>query len=137
MNCNNFRELILTDYADGQLGPEKQQLLDSHLRDCIACRNLAASIKESSGTLSNLPRIALDREKIWQKISAEIGNVKAPSIVYEPDRRVSILNKLFPRLKPAFVGMSLVFLNLTAIIYAQYKRVETANLKEKEEEVLY
>ena len=135
MNCNNIKELILTDYVDNELAPDKRTLLETHLMNCPACRNLASSIKETAGILADGKRVSLDRDKIWQKITAEIASEKSPSIIYEPRRQMSLLEKIFPVARPAVVGVGLVLLIVLTTFY--FKPVNTAKLQEQEEGIEY
>ena len=137
MNCNNVRELILTDFSDNELSPDKQKMLETHLATCLACRNLAAGIKECSGVLSGAERISLDRDKIWQRIVAEIDAEKTSSVIYEPVRGVSVWEKLFAAVKPAYVLASLGLVILLTSFVVRRPPVVTVQLQEKEEEVQY
>ena len=38
MNCEKFREIIITDYIDGELSPEQTKITDEHLITCPDCR---------------------------------------------------------------------------------------------------
>ena len=46
MKCEKIQELILTDYADGELWVESQIEIADHIRACAACRELDAAIRQ-------------------------------------------------------------------------------------------
>ena len=45
MKCNNFRDIIITDYVDGELDEQGKQEIGRHLQDCPACRAFAAAVR--------------------------------------------------------------------------------------------
>lgn len=137
MNCNNFKEWIMTDYVDSELAPEKQKLLEAHLKDCPACRSLAVGLKESAEILAGSDRVVLDRERIWKKVMEGIGEKSAPSIIYEPLPRPSPTQSLLRRFKPALVFVSLVLVVLLSALYVQRRPIQTVNPQEQEEEIEY
>jgi anti-sigma factor RsiW len=44
MKCDKYRDIIITDYVDGELDERGKQEIDRHLRDCAACRAYAAAV---------------------------------------------------------------------------------------------
>ncbi len=44
MKCNKFRDLIITDYVDGELDEQGKQEVERHLQGCAGCREFAAAV---------------------------------------------------------------------------------------------
>ncbi|MDP3921182.1 MAG: zf-HC2 domain-containing protein [Candidatus Omnitrophota bacterium] len=45
MNCDQFKDSLLTDYVDRVLDPEKQKIADAHIGQCAECRRLIADLR--------------------------------------------------------------------------------------------
>jgi len=127
----------MTDYTDERLAPDQRTLLEAHLKNCPACRNFAASMKETAGVFASVKPVSLDRDKIWQKIIDDIEQEKTPSMIYEPLRQVSILDKIFRAVKPSYVLVSAAIVIVITTFYFQRLPVETAKNQEKEDQVEY
>jgi len=54
MNCSDFLSRF-TDYRDGALAPTEVETLESHLRDCEACRRYRTVLERGSNLLRSLP----------------------------------------------------------------------------------
>ncbi|OQA57793.1 MAG: hypothetical protein BWY42_00347 [Candidatus Omnitrophica bacterium ADurb.Bin277] len=72
MKCNKVRERLLTDYRDGELDRRECEKIDSHLRDCGACKKFQEEIlkfavvsPEGSGELRPGP-------EVWDRIRSAI-----------------------------------------------------------------
>jgi len=135
VNCNNIKEWILTDYTDNELTADKRRLVEMHLKDCLACRNFSLSVKETAGAVTNIQRVSLDQEKIWQQIRTEIDQEKSPSLIYKPRHRVSIWEKIF--LRPAYAGAGMALVVLLTIFYFHRLPGKMAKQQEKVEDIQY
>ncbi|MBN2483926.1 MAG: zf-HC2 domain-containing protein [Candidatus Omnitrophica bacterium] len=47
MNCKKIKDIIITDYIDGQLTSRIRQQIDGHLDRCEECRAFAQKVKET------------------------------------------------------------------------------------------
>ncbi|HLF18719.1 MAG TPA: hypothetical protein VI749_07495 [Candidatus Omnitrophota bacterium] len=85
MNCKDIRDIILTDFLDGEQWEEKRREIDQHLAGCLACRAFAEEAKEKAVTaLQNAKPIRLDEEAIWQNIKNQIEEEAAPAFLSNP-----------------------------------------------------
>jgi anti-sigma factor RsiW len=46
--CDHFKDLILTDYIDGELDKNSFGILESHLLDCSDCRAFLKEVKDNA-----------------------------------------------------------------------------------------
>ena len=49
--CDHFKDLILTDYIDGELDKKFSESLESHLLDCSDCRAFFKEVKNNAHCL--------------------------------------------------------------------------------------
>ncbi len=120
MNCKEARELIFTDYLDGQLDAGRKLRVDLHLAHCGQCNELFAGLKKTAME----PFIGLDKpqppEFIWQKVKE--------TIQAEQEERVSVFAVLWEKVKsavyiprPAFVIATVVTMILLFAITFSFK----------------
>ncbi len=109
MNCDQIKELLLTDYLDQNLSDEQTQAVDRHLNACPACREFAASVETYvSAPLESLERGA-PSEAVWQKIRTEIESEQA--VEADVETAPSMLESwkaLLKRIRPVYAGLALV-----------------------------
>ncbi|MDD5258764.1 MAG: zf-HC2 domain-containing protein [bacterium] len=77
MKCDKYRDIIITDYVDGELDEQGKQEIDRHLRDCSACRAYAAAV--SNLTVEPL-RKAMPVEPpafLWTRIKSRLAQEPA------------------------------------------------------------
>lgn len=46
MNCKKIREFIMTDYVDGEAGPELEREIRKHLAGCGGCREFESALQK-------------------------------------------------------------------------------------------
>ncbi len=72
MDCERARDLILTDWADGELPADEASLLARHLATCAACRVLADRVTAETV----MPLRAASRSEpglaLWMRVQAGI-----------------------------------------------------------------
>ncbi len=72
MNCEKIKELILTDYSDGEIKESLKLTINQHLANCKECRQLAESLNQT------VIRPLRESEKLeppaylWEKIKQSI-----------------------------------------------------------------
>ncbi len=108
--CEHFKDLILTDYLDGELDKNLAESLESHLLDCGDCRAFFKDVKNNA----SLPFQKVSQQpvpaELWSAIKQKIENQDQAANPLEV-----ILDKLkglivFPRLVPVFASLVLMFL---------------------------
>jgi len=73
MNCEQIKELLLTDYADNRLTDEKRQEVDKHLAACSDCRTFQALARGVAAQVFNDKKIPQAPEYLWQRIKNEVS----------------------------------------------------------------
>ncbi|MDD2702814.1 MAG: anti-sigma factor [Candidatus Omnitrophica bacterium] len=104
--CRKFRDVILTDYLDGELDKESRERLEAHLSVCTACRIFAREAKEQLGDSFKEVRPEPVPEELWRNIR---GRIEAENRTR--DIAGEILERVFkPFLRPQLVPAYIVFL---------------------------
>ena len=108
--CDHFKELILTDYMDGELDKDAVAGLESHLLDCVDCRAFFKEVKNNA--------VVPFKQALRQPVPAELWDTIKQNI--EQKDQVSnpledLLDKLkglivFPRMVPVFASLVLMLL---------------------------
>lgn len=76
MNCNEARDLILTDALDAEISPADKRELLTHLVACESCRLLMDQAEERlKAAFLNAPRPA-PPDHIWNRISAKLDEIE-------------------------------------------------------------
>jgi hypothetical protein len=108
--CDQFKDLILTDYIDGQLSKDSAGRVESHLLDCSDCRAFLKEVKDNlTLPLGHAARRPVPVE-LWDTIKQNIENKnQAPNPVAN---FVDGLKGLFvfPRMVPIFASLVVMFL---------------------------
>ncbi len=109
--CDHFKELILTDYIDGELDKDSTGNLENHLLDCSDCRIFLKEVKN----ISALPFKQVLQQPVptalWDTIKQNIegqNQVTSPSFTDFIERLKGWL--VFPRIVPVFASFLLMFL---------------------------
>jgi anti-sigma factor RsiW len=77
MNCDKIREIIMTDYIDGELGDEARALVDAHIAGCKGCREFLTSVQKTAVTPFKDIKKEAPPERVWHKIRASIEEKQA------------------------------------------------------------
>lgn len=115
MNCEQVKELLLTDHIDGELSSGAAEELGNHLEGCPACRAYQTSVREAA--LAPFARLTPRKPApdLWQRILTAI-RAESP-VIREPlpaapggwrsaFQQLKLLFKLVPAM--ALAGLLLV-----------------------------
>ena len=73
MKCDQCKELILTDYIDGQIAAEQKKSLEEHLQTCASCHEYAQKVMaELVVPFNDLERVE-PPAALWENIKAELA----------------------------------------------------------------
>jgi anti-sigma factor RsiW len=108
--CDYFKDLILTDYIDGELDKNLGASVESHLLDCSDCRAFFKEVKNNTA----LPF----QQALQQPVPAGLWEAVRQSIEHEnqvSSPLADFIDKLkslvvFPRMVPVFASLILIFL---------------------------
>lgn len=72
MKCNKIKDIILTDFADGELEPELKKKIEGHIASCEECRRVYEALKgEVLEPIRSSGRKA-PPESLWMNVKEEI-----------------------------------------------------------------
>ncbi len=108
-NCDYFKDLVLTDYTDGELDKKSVDALQDHLRSCSDCRAFLNELENNMAVLHRASNQPVP-EELWgairQKIEEETPRTSPVSDFIEGLQRWFA----YPRLVPVFASLVLMFL---------------------------
>jgi len=73
MKCNDWQDLILTDYLDDQMSKERTIQLEEHLSACQECREFVAHARKAVIEPFESAQRVEPSEKVWHNIKDAIG----------------------------------------------------------------
>ena len=116
MKCENVKELILTDYLDGQLGKEQKSQIEKHLTICRDCKEYELLTRTAVvEPFNNLERYN-PPEAAWHKIREQIEEelpLQEPTNSFA-DLILKVKTFLYIP-KPAFVVTTIIVLLIAVI----------------------
>ena len=102
MNCKRIRELVKTDYIDGEASAEVQKETRAHLNICNQCRQFERALQEMAIEPFKKAREIRPPELVWHRIKEAIE--KKPSEGLFAGLRNS-LDIIFGLRKPVIAGV--------------------------------
>jgi len=102
MNCKRIRELVKTDYIDGEASAEVQKEIREHLSVCNQCRQFERALQEMAIEPFKKAREIRPPELVWHRIKETIE--KKPSEGLFAGLRNS-LDIIFGLRKPVIAGV--------------------------------
>lgn len=122
--CKRFRDMILTDYLDGELDTESRERLEAHLSVCPACQAFAREAKRELEVPFEKVQPEPVPDQVWRKIRSRIEAESAPRNVVG-----DILEKVFrlllrPQLVPAYIVLFMFFFSGAFMIHNQIRLVK-------------
>lgn len=115
MNCEEIREMLLTDYIDGELDADAALVVKRHLASCGSCRAFEASVREAAVEPFKEAPVVAPPAHIWKGIENAIGRET-------PARRPFA----FPR--SVFVAATVAMLIVAAAVVARIRYAEQRDL---------
>lgn len=118
MKCKKIKDLLLTDYIDGQINSDLKRRIDEHLSRCQDCRDFAAQLNSTVIKPFRESTLVEPPYAVWQGIKEEI----TPQREYEQGlfRRLrDNLKHIFTAPKPVFAMATALTLIIAAFIFTQ------------------
>ncbi len=109
MRCSKIRELVLTDYTDGELNERTRVEVEAHMRTCENCRRFEARLKSRvSDPLRKAQRLE-PPEYLWSRIKGAIEErAKENPLTALKERLESVLVVRRPALALASLAVILI-----------------------------
>lgn len=126
--CEQFKEIILTDYIDGALNAVAKKEVDDHLSQCAACQAFANEVKS---TLV-LPFEKANRQEVpaelWGQIKEQIAQEQIPQESFL-DRVTEWLGNLsMPKLVPVLGSFVMVFF-VSSMVFFDHQTKQAQDLE--------
>lgn len=103
--CNHIRDLILTNYVDGEMDAVMARGVENHLMDCADCRAFFKEVKNNFLFLQQTPRQV--PEGLWEAVKQNIERQNQPPAFEGFWEKLKGL-LVFPRLVPVFASLALM-----------------------------
>ena len=109
MKCDKVRDLILTDYTDGQLSKEMTTEVDAHLAQCTECREFLRTVQKGAVAPFKEIKEEMPPEFVWYRIRDKITAQSESEMkdVYAP---AGFLRRLFSLPKPVYAFAVIIIL---------------------------
>jgi predicted anti-sigma-YlaC factor YlaD len=102
MDCKKIKELLMSDYLDGEAACRLKEKIQAHIKVCAGCRDLEQLLLKKARRPFQGYGKEQPPERIWQGIKEAIAQEEACDTAALPERAIDFLrNHLFAR-KPAF-----------------------------------
>ena len=108
--CDHFKDLILTDYIDGELDKNLLQSVEDHLLECAECRAFLKEVKSNATVPLQQASLQPVPVELWSTIKQGIEHETQEShpLADFIDRLQGWL--VLPRLVPVFASLVVMFL---------------------------
>ncbi len=121
--CRKFRDVILTDYLDGELDPGIRESLEAHLKACPACRVFAREAQERLIIPFEHAQPEEVPDSVWQNIRESIEADHASR-----DVAGDLLERVFrpllrPQFVPAYIVLFVFFFSGAFVVHSRMKLV--------------
>lgn len=121
MECKKIRDLLITDYLDGQAGAELKRQIQEHLKICPDCRKFEEEIRAAAV----LPFKDATRPQVPQSIWSDI----AEKIAERQSQKRSLLDLLREKLEVfTLPAPALAFACTTVILLAVFGLIAKHNM---------
>ena len=118
MKCSKVKDLLLTDYMDGETSPELSKKIEEHLITCETCRDLYAAVKERTVLPLREAESIDPPEGLLGLVRDRISAKKQPAILFNIS---SFLKPVYLMGKPALVAVSILLIVLAGVKYQQVR----------------
>ncbi len=116
MKCKKVKELILTDYLDGQANEEQKKNIEKHLSNCELCREYVLAVRKTAFN----PFINAERqnppEAVWHKIKEQIKDEQLQGLTMPFADLVRRIKSFAFAPKPALAFATIVIVIFVAVI---------------------
>ncbi len=115
MKCKKIKELILTDYPDGQMDEEQKKQIEKHLASCVHCKEYELVTRKTViEPFSNTERLN-PPEIIWHKIKEQIEEKQQQELSSPFADLIRRIKSLLYIPKPALAVATIVIVSLITV----------------------
>ena len=113
MNCKKIKELIITDYLDGEIDLTLKKEIEGHLKVCNQCRQFVQALRQSAVEPFKDAKRNMPPESVWRNIESAIEQQRTKNVFGNIADKIYAL---FPVRKPAFVVATIITIALIALV---------------------
>jgi len=119
MKCDKVKELLTTDYIDGELNGATEKLVKQHLESCVSCRVFEAAVQKSAVKPLKAAAQKEPPAYVWERIKQAVYEEKSSGVFSGLKER---LGELFaaPRLRLVAVTVAMVVIVFAFVGYQRY-----------------
>jgi anti-sigma factor RsiW len=120
MRCEEVRELLLSDYIDGELDAAAAALVKEHVGACASCAALEARVRGQAVAPFRAAREAAPPKRVWKAVERRITGPAARGGVFAG--LGGALRGFFalPQLRPAIAAAAVALIAAFLIGYQRY-----------------
>ncbi len=125
-NCNNIKDIILTDYVDNEIDTSVKVQVEKHLQGCLSCQAFAREVKAQL--------VVPLQQATRQEVPSQMWNNIQNQIIQQQQSSEGLLVKLqswlsLPRLVPTLVSLAMVVI-VTSTLFFDDQKVKQARDQE-------
>ena len=118
MKCDKVKELLATDYMDGELTAEKKSKIDSHLKTCSSCRDFEQALRQVAIEPFRKTQKFKPSPMVWNRIKTGLG--PKPAWSWNPVPVImNALHFVFRTKKPAFALATIMTIIVIVFVVAK------------------
>jgi anti-sigma factor RsiW len=140
MDCKKIKELILTDYSDGEIDAGSREEIEAHLAACAACRQLAGALRKAAIEPFKKIEAVKPPDVVWYRIKEAIMSEKERQPAGFFERVRDLLQGAYYVPRPIYATAAVMCALLMAAVFAmlpvQQQRVVNKYLQEEMEFVV-
>ena len=116
MRCDKVKELLMTDYVDGEMDAGSRDAVREHLKSCRDCRELEGAVTATKSSIHGIKR-AQPPPYLWERIKDALAGeeIKAPGPI---GKTAIVLRDLLFGSRYVFARATAVALVILVIVFA-------------------
>jgi len=116
MNCKKIRELIMTDYLDGEISQRLKEEVEKHLSSCYRCREFKQTVMKEAVEPFRVSGENKPPDYLWYRIKDAIAAKEEKEAVSVFRRMRIFWEHIFSFPKPVFALATISAVILTAVV---------------------
>jgi predicted anti-sigma-YlaC factor YlaD len=117
MNCKRVKELIMTDYRDGEGSESVRKQIVSHLSACTDCRVYEQTVRQNADRLFKDLDPVQPPEAVWHNIREAVNEDRSQAAPSFLERVFDFVRESFVVRKPAYAFATVFTVILVTVFY--------------------
>ncbi len=141
MNCEEIKEVLMTDFMDNECSGAVQEEVVAHLKACGDCRRFEQLLRRKVWQPFRAIKAVKPPEEIWQRIKGSIEATHPPRVAPGWGRIFELLRRNYLRVPMPVFGVATVMAAILVTVLVvgapvSRKRLVKESLQEKSEYML-